>query len=94
MAAKLIEGMTDKWNPKDFHDEYHDAVMKMIKDKIASGETEAVDVPDEEDTDEDVTTINFLEVLRQSVEGHKTKRKPAKKAKRPTKKVSRAKRAQ
>lgn len=76
MATQLIDAMTDTWDPKDFHDEYHDAVMKMIKDKIAAGETEAVDLPDEEEDDSDeMTTINFLDVLRQSVEGHSKKSK-------------------
>ncbi len=81
MATQLIDAMTDKWNPQDFHDEYHDAVMKMIKDKIAAGETEAVDVPDDQDDDDDeVTTINFLEVLRQSVEGRNRKATPTRKS--------------
>lgn len=78
MATQLIDAMTDTWDPKDFSDEYHDAVMKMIKDKIAAGETEAVDLPDDEDEGSDeVTTINFLDVLRQSVEGHTKKSKRA-----------------
>ncbi len=81
MATQLIDAMTDKWNPQDFHDEYHDAVMKMIKDKIAAGETEAVDVPDDQDDDDDeVTTINFLDVLRQSVEGRNRKATPTRKS--------------
>ena len=81
MATQLIDAMTDSWDPKDFHDEYHDAVMKMIKDKIAAGETEAVDVPDDEDdSDDEVTTINFLDVLRKSVEGHAGRSKSSKKS--------------
>ncbi len=87
MAMQLIDGMTDKWEPKDFHDEYHDAVMKMIKDKIASGETEAVDVPDEDETDEEPATINFIDVLRQSVEQHAKRGRTA-----PKKAVRKAKR--
>ncbi len=54
--------MTDNWNPKDFHDEYHDAVMKKIKDKIAAGsETEPADLPDDkDDSNDEVTTINLM----------------------------------
>ncbi len=79
MAAQLIDGMTDKFAPEDFHDEYHDAVMKMIEDKIASGETEAVDLPDDKEPDEEKTTINFLDVLRQSLESKRGKPKSGRK---------------
>lgn len=96
MARQLIDGMTDKWNPKEFHDEYHDAVMKMIKDKIASGQTEPVDLPDDEETEEEPATINFLEVLRRSVESRsgKSKSPSRKKAKRSSKKRPAAKSSQ
>lgn len=78
MAKELIDGMTDKWRPEQYHDEYHDAVMQLIKDKIASGETDvAKPREEEEDEDEEPATINFIEVLRRSVEqtGRKAKTK-------------------
>jgi DNA end-binding protein Ku len=34
MAEKLIGNMTTKWNPKRYTDEYHDALEKVIEDKI------------------------------------------------------------
>ena len=74
MAMQLIEGMTDKWDPDRYHDEYHDAVMKMIKDKIASGKTDVAEPQEDEAEDEEPATINFIEVLRRSVERHPTKK--------------------
>jgi DNA end-binding protein Ku len=69
MAKQLIDGMTDKWDPDRYHDEYHDAVMKLIKDKIASGNTDVAEpADDEDDTEEAPATINFIDVLRRSVE--------------------------
>ncbi|MGN6134462.1 MAG: Ku protein [Aureliella sp.] len=69
MAMQLIDGMTDKFEPDRYHDEYHDAVMKLIQDKIASGETDVAEPPQaDEDEDQEPTTINFIEVLRRSVE--------------------------
>ncbi|MGN6545083.1 MAG: Ku protein [Aureliella sp.] len=75
MAMELIDGMTESWRPEEYHDEYHDAVMKLIKDKIASGETDVAPAhQDEEEESEEPATINFIEVLRRSVE--QTGRKP------------------
>jgi DNA end-binding protein Ku len=84
MAMQLIDGLTDKWRPEQYHDQYHDAVMKIIKDKIASGETD-VAPPHHEETEEqeEPATINFIEVLRRSVEqtGRKSHHASRKKAK-------------
>jgi len=37
MAESLIKGMTDKWNPENYKDEYREGLMKVIEEKIASG---------------------------------------------------------
>ena len=37
MAESLIEGMTDKWEPEKYKDEYREALMKVIKEKIKAG---------------------------------------------------------
>jgi DNA end-binding protein Ku len=67
LATKLIDGMTAKWDPSKFHDEYRDALMKLVQRKIESGQTEAIDV--EEVEGEPVpSTINFMDVLKKSVE--------------------------
>src|SRR5262249_9329953 len=66
LASKLIDGMTMKWNASKFHDEYREALMKLVQKKVASGQTEAI-----EDIEEDETpvrqTINFMDVLKKSV---------------------------
>src|SRR5262245_54520255 len=50
LAEKLIDGMTAEWVPDEHHDEYRDALMKMIERKIKSGQTEAIeDFGDEEE---------------------------------------------
>jgi DNA end-binding protein Ku len=67
LASQLIEGMTSKWNPRQYHDEYHDVLMKLIEKKIKSGQTEAIEVESETETDEEPQTINFMEVLKKSV---------------------------
>lgn len=37
MAMQLIDSMSKKWNPKDYADEYRDALEKMIEKKIEHG---------------------------------------------------------
>jgi DNA end-binding protein Ku len=68
LAEKLIDGMTAKWNPSEHHDEYRDALMKLIEKKIKSGETEAIEEFDEQgETKKPTQTINFMDVLKRSV---------------------------
>jgi DNA end-binding protein Ku len=76
LAAQLIDGMTAQWEPGQFEDEYHKAVMQLIEKRIKSGETEQV-VDVEEAAPESPRTVNFMDVLKQSVEktGKKSSRK-------------------
>jgi DNA end-binding protein Ku len=66
LASKLIDGMTTRWNASKFHDEYREALMKLVQKKVAAGQTEAI-----EDIEEDEApvrqTINFMDVLKKSV---------------------------
>jgi DNA end-binding protein Ku len=67
LATRLIGGMTAKWQPSKFHDEYRDALMKLVQRKVDKGQTEAIDA--EEVEGEPVpSTINFMDVLKKSVE--------------------------
>ena len=34
MALSLVDGMADKWQPEKYHDEYRDALLKLIEQKI------------------------------------------------------------
>ena len=98
LASQLIDGMTTQWDSSEHHDEYREVLMKMIEKKIKSGKTEAIDVEsDEEDDEEEVQTINFMDVLKKSVAGAsgRTKKKavPAKKKAATKKKRAPAKKA-
>jgi len=37
MALSLVNAMTDKWDATKYHDEYAEALMKVIDQKIAAG---------------------------------------------------------
>jgi DNA end-binding protein Ku len=93
LAEKLIDGMTAKWDASKYHDEYRDALMKLVQRKIQSGHTEAIEDV-EEDTAPVRQTINFMDVLKRSVAqkgktrktAGATKSKPGPRGRRPRKK--------
>jgi DNA end-binding protein Ku len=68
LAGQLIEGMSGDWDAKKYQDEYRAALMEMIQRKIDAGEFEPLEVPEEEEEDEEPATINLMDVLRQSIE--------------------------
>jgi len=76
LAEQLIEGMTGKWNPATFHDEYRDALMKMIQQRIKTGKTVEGAEPAEE-SDEEPRTVNFMDMLKASVRKTAGKSRPA-----------------
>jgi Ku protein len=42
MALKLVEEMTEKWQPEAFKDTYRDDLMKRIEQKVKAGQTHAL----------------------------------------------------
>ncbi len=95
LASKLINGMTAKWHPEKFHDEYRDALMKLVEQKIKTGKTEVIEELEEEEAP-NRQTINFMDVLKRSVahaEKGRTKTTRAAKPKRTSQRRPRKKRA-
>jgi DNA end-binding protein Ku len=80
LAAQLIKGMSAKWDPDQYHDEYRDVLMTLIQKKIKSGKTEAIEDVEEEEPEEEPKTINFMDVLKQSVARASKRRKAPKRA--------------
>jgi len=42
MAEKLIDGMTSKWEPEKYRDEYHNEVMALVRQKVKAGKTHEI----------------------------------------------------
>ena len=70
MATRLIEDMKLKFEPEEWHDEYRDDVMKMIKAR-AKGAKPAAPVED----DDEPRVLDLMEALRRSVKSGKTSAK-------------------
>src|SRR5437667_7710 len=51
LAQRLVDDMTEHWKPGEFKDTYHDDLMRRIKEKIKSGETEEITKPEGEEAE-------------------------------------------
>jgi len=80
MAKALIDSMTSKWNPEKYHDEYREALMKVIEDKVEHG-GKAIEHKLKK-TPKPTKVIDLVSVLQQSLEKSGANKK---KAKRPAK---------
>jgi DNA end-binding protein Ku len=62
-AISLIESMSSKWDPTNYHDRYRERVEELIEQKLHGQETVTVR-PQERDTN----VVDLMEALRRSVE--------------------------
>jgi DNA end-binding protein Ku len=64
MARKLVDSMTEKWNPKLVHDDYREFLEKVIAEKIQHGEKNA---PKKAKRRAPADVIDLVSILQQSV---------------------------
>jgi DNA end-binding protein Ku len=82
MAEALVKSMTSKWDPQKYHDDYREALMEVIEEKVESGGKEIEEKPKEKKPSTKV--IDLVAVLKESLEksqGAKKKKSAPKKAK-------------
>jgi DNA end-binding protein Ku len=74
MAGELIEGMTTAWNPEQYHDQFAEAIRKLVAAKAAAGgakEVTPVETMDEAGAPSNVVDLTTL--LRNSLGPHRAK---------------------
>ncbi|WP_158893150.1 MULTISPECIES: Ku protein [unclassified Pseudomonas] len=80
MAQRLVDEMTEQWDPQQYHDTFKDNVMALVERKLKDGKLEAfTEEPETEDSGADV--IDLTELLRRSLGGKQDKPKKAPKSK-------------
>ena len=47
MAKALVNSMSGKWDPEKYHDDYREALMEVIEEKVESGGKEIEEKPKE-----------------------------------------------
>ena len=45
MAKSLIDSMSSKWNPEKYKDDYREALMEVIEEKVEAGGKEIEEKP-------------------------------------------------
>jgi DNA end-binding protein Ku len=90
MAKSLIDSMSSKWNPEKYKDDYREALMEVIEEKVEAGGKEIEEKPKK--APKPTKIIDLVSVLQKSLEQTGGKKKePAesrKKRKQPAKKAA------
>ena len=74
MAGVLVDSMSAKWNPEKYKDDYREALMEVIEEKVEAGGKEIEEKPKK--APRPTKVIDLVKVLQQSLE-QTGKAKPA-----------------
>jgi len=90
MARSLIGSMTSKWQPEKYKDDYREAIMEVIEEKVEAGGKEIEEKPKK--APKPTKVIDLVSVLQKSLEQSgatkKTTAKSRAKRKQPAKKAA------
>ncbi len=89
MAKALVESMTSEWDPKKYKDDYREALMDVIEEKVESGGEEIEEKPKPKKQSSKV--IDLVSILQESLakaEGGGKKKRTTKAKKTPAKKAA------
>jgi DNA end-binding protein Ku len=83
MALRLVEDMSDEWQPEKYRDTYRHDLLERIREKIKKGQTEELTEPEEGEKEAaGAEVIDLMALLRKSVERKQDKPKRSHRAKR------------
>jgi DNA end-binding protein Ku len=90
MAKSLIDSMSSEWNPEKYRDDYREALMEVIEEKVEAGGKEIEEKPKK--APKPTKVIDLVSVLQKSLEQTGAKKKATAKSRRkqkqPTKKAA------
>jgi DNA end-binding protein Ku len=73
MARSLIDSMSSKWNPEKYKDDYREALMEVIEEKVEAGGKEIEEKPKK--APKATKVIDLVSVLQKSLEETGAKKK-------------------
>ena len=76
MAMALVQGMSEDWDPEQYHDTYREDVMAMVEKKVKAKQTKTITMPEPEKEKRESGKVIDLVALLQASLG----KKPAKAA--------------
>jgi len=80
MALSLVEGMSEAWQPQQYHDSYREDVLALVKKKIKTKQTRTITAP-EADSEEQAPASNVVDLVALLQQSLGKKAAPASKAK-------------
>jgi DNA end-binding protein Ku len=81
MAKALVESMSAKWDPQKYHDDYREALMQVIEEKVEAGGKQIKEKPKK--APKPTKVIDLVKVLQQSLEESGRGKKTSKREKHP-----------
>ena len=87
MAKSLIDSMSSKWNPEKYKDDYREALMEVIEEKVEAGGKEIEEKPRK--APKPTKVIDLVSVLQKSLEQTDPKKKASAKSRRKHKQPAR-----
>ena len=77
MALSLVDGMTEEWNPEQYHDTYKNDVLALVEKKVKAKQTKSITVAAPEKKEKAASNVvDLVALLKQSL-GGKSKGKAA-----------------
>jgi DNA end-binding protein Ku len=87
MAKSLIDSMSSKWNPEKYKDDYREALMEVIEEKVEAGGKEIEEKPKK--APKPTKVIDLVSVLQKSLDQTGAKKKATTKSRRKQKQPAR-----
>jgi DNA end-binding protein Ku len=73
MALKLMDEMTEEWNPDKYRDTYRDDILARVQEKIKAGETEVITEEEEPASPRrKAEVIDLMSLLKSSIDRRKS----------------------
>ncbi|HDR9252245.1 Ku protein [Burkholderia vietnamiensis] len=69
MAKKLIDDMSGKWTPDEYHDTFRDDILEMVERKVRAGKIEEVEERPAETGRTATNVVDLTELLKRSLRG-------------------------
>jgi len=70
MALSLVEGMTEEWDPEQYHDTYKNDVLALVEKKVKAKQTKSITVPaPEKKAAPSSNVVDLVALLKQSLGG-------------------------
>nr|WP_057927061.1 Ku protein [Burkholderia ambifaria] len=69
MAKKLIDDMSGKWTPDEYHDTFRDDILELVERKVRAGKIEEIEARPPQTGRAAANVVDLTELLKRSLKG-------------------------